>query len=325
MNLAAMELRHLRYFLAVAEAAHFTRAAARLHVSQPTLSQQIRALEGQLGLTLFDRVGRGVALTAAGELLLPHARRVMRELDDARLALAELHGLARGTLRVGVMQTVNACLIPELVARFGAAHPGIQLGAREMSVDDIESGLASGALDLGISFLPAAKSGLAGEELFSEELVAVVPAAHGLAERRQLRVRELADTPLALLSPEYCTRRLVDRAFAAAGVRPAIQLETNAVESLVATVRRGHLVTVLPALALCDGDDDLRAVRLSHPTPRRTVGLLWSARAQRRAAAEAFARLARSVLVERGYRSKARSANSSSGDNTRWCRPTSAK
>src|SRR6185312_1510129 len=150
MNLAAIELRHLRYFLAVAETQHFTKAAAKLHVTQPTLSHQIRQLEGQLNLPLFDRVGRGIKLTAAGELLLPHARRVMRELEDARLALVELHGLKRGELKVGIVQTVNACVIPEIVGRFSAAHPGIRVTAAELAVEDIEAGLESGQLDVGI-------------------------------------------------------------------------------------------------------------------------------------------------------------------------------
>src|SRR5215813_590503 len=133
MNLTHIELRHLRYFLAVAEASHFTRAAAKLHVTQPTLSHQIRELEGQLNLQLFDRVGRRVRLTAAGETLLPHARKVLRELEETQTALSELHGLKRGVLRVGIVQTVNACVIPEIVERFGAAHAGIRLECGEMA------------------------------------------------------------------------------------------------------------------------------------------------------------------------------------------------
>src|SRR5215204_2887478 len=105
MKLSQIELRHLRYFLAVAETAHFTRAAAKLNVTQPTLSQQIRELEGQINLQLFDRVGRRVKLTAAGETLLPHARKVLRQLDEAQSALSELDGLKRGLLRVGIVQT----------------------------------------------------------------------------------------------------------------------------------------------------------------------------------------------------------------------------
>src|SRR5262249_19863759 len=116
----------------------------------PTLSHQIRELEAQLSLQLFDRVGRRVKLTAAGETLLPHARKVLRELETAQSALNELHGLKRGLLRVGIVQTVNACVIPDIVARFGAGHAGIRVECGEMAVADIESDLEAGKLDLGI-------------------------------------------------------------------------------------------------------------------------------------------------------------------------------
>lgn len=299
MNLRMIELRHLRYFLAVAEAAHFTKAASVLHVTQPTLSHQIRQLEGQLNLALFDRIGRRVKLTAAGEVLLPHARRVLRELDEAQSALSELHGLKRGELKVGIVQTVNACVIPEIVARFSAAHSGIQITCAELSVDAIEAGLESGRLDLGISFLPAQRLLIEGEKLFTEELVAVLPAKHAWQKRRQLTVAELATQPLVLLSSHYCTRQLVDRAFTQARVRPRIQVEMNSVESILATVREGALVSVLPSLAMCQRDSGLIALPLIKPTPRRNVGLLWMKGAHRRVAAQAFARVTEEVLAKR--------------------------
>jgi LysR family cyn operon transcriptional activator len=299
MNLGQIELRHLRYFLAVAAAQHFTKAAAKLHVTQPTLSHQIRQLEAQLNLPLFDRVGRRVKLTAAGELLLPHARRVLRELEEAQSALGELHELKRGTLKVGIMQTVNACVIPEIVARFSAAHPGIRLTCGEMSVDDIETGLESGKLDLGISFLPPTRDTLDGEHLFTEELMAVVPLGHPLTHRRRVKMRELANLSLVLLAPNYCTRQLIDRAFAEANARPEVRVEMNSIESILATVRQSGLPSIVPLLALCRKDDDLCAVPLAGPTPSRGVGLLWLRGAQRRAAAQAFAKVTAQVLAER--------------------------
>lgn len=200
MNLSQIELRHLRYFLAVAQTAHFTKSARRLHVTQPTLSHQIRRLEEQLNLPLFDRLGRRVRLTAAGELLAPYARRVMHELDEAQAALGEMHGLRRGVLRVGVVQTVNACVIPEIVTRFGAAHPGIRVTCAELAVEDIEAGLEAGRLDVVVSFLPPARATLTGEKLFTEELVGVVAEKHPLAAKKKLRVRDLEAQPLVLLS-----------------------------------------------------------------------------------------------------------------------------
>jgi LysR family cyn operon transcriptional activator len=299
MNLNQIELRHLRYFLAVAEAAHFTRAAAKLHVTQPTLSHQIRQLEGQLNLTLFDRVGRRVKLTAAGETLLPHARKVLRELDRAQAALGELHGLKRGLLRVGIVQTVNTCVIPDIVARFSAEHTGIRVECGEMAVDDIESDLETGKLDLGVSFLPPCRQGLAGEKLFTEDLVAVVAADHKLAKRRQMQVRELGSQPLALLCPKYCTRQLIDRAFAEAAVKPDVRVEMNSVASILSTVRKTELVSLLPSLALCRQDYGLKTIALTNPTPQRSIGLVWLDGTNRRAAAIAFAKVTESVLAER--------------------------
>jgi LysR family transcriptional regulator, cyn operon transcriptional activator len=306
MNLPLIELRHLRYFLAVAEAAHFTKAAAKLHITQPTLSHQIRQLEGQLNLPLFDRVGRRVKLTAAGELLLPHARRVLRELDEAQTALGELHGLKRGSLRVGIMQTVNACVIPEIVSRFSAANPGVRVTCSEMAVDEIESGLESGKLDLGISFMPATRATLEGERLFTEELVLVARAGHPLTQRRSVKIRELAAVPLVLLSSKYCTRQLIDRSLAEAKTQPEIRVEMNSIESILATIRQSDLASVLPLLALCRGEERLATVPLTDPKPNRSVGLLWLRGAQRRAAAQAFATVAEQALADRKQHLKPR-------------------
>jgi LysR family cyn operon transcriptional activator len=299
MNVTQIELRHLRYFLAVAETAHFTRAAANLRVTQPTLSHQIRELEGQLNLSLFDRVGRRVKLTPAGETLLPHARKVLHELEEAQAALNELHGLKRGLLRVGIVQTVNACVIPDIVARYSAAHTGIRVECSEMAVADIESNLSAGRLDLGISFLPPIQKGLAGERLFTEELVAVVALDHPLAKRRQLRVRELKSVPLALLPPKYCTRQLIDCAFAEAAVEPELRVEMNTVAAILDTVRRTQLVSLLPTLALCQQDRGLKAIGLTEPKPQRAIGLVWLLGTNRRAAATAFAQVTKTVLAER--------------------------
>ncbi|HUS35406.1 MAG TPA: transcriptional regulator CynR [Verrucomicrobiae bacterium] len=299
MDVSLIELRHLRYFVAVAEQNHFTRAASKLHVTQPTLSHQIRQLEGQLNLPLFDRIGRSVKLTAAGELLLPHARRAIKALEEAQVALGELHGLQRGDLKVGIVQTVNACVIPEIVGRFSAAHPGIRVLCSELSVEEIETGILSGRLDLGISFLPPSRKGLEGEQLFTEELVAVAPKSHPLAKKNSVRIQNLARHPMVLLSPKYCTRQLIDRAFAEAEIIPEVQIEMNSVESILSTVTNAGLITVLPLLAMCQADKKLKSIRLTSPTPRRAVGLLWLQGAHRRLAAQAFAKVTQEALLSR--------------------------
>ena len=210
-----------------------------------------------------------------------------------------MHGLKRGELKVGIVQTVNACVIPEIVARFSEAHPGIHVTCAEMAVDDIEAGLESGRLDLGISFLPTTRKNLTDQKLFAEELVAVVAADHALAKRRHLRMRELAKYPMALLAQKYCTRQLIDRAMAEAGTQVEAKVEMNSVDSILSTVRRTQLVTLLPTLALCQRDVGLKAIAVIEPTPRRSVGLLWLHHAHQRAAAQAFATVTETVLAER--------------------------
>lgn len=267
-----MELRHLRYFLAVAEEAHFRRAAEALHVSQPTLSLQVQDLEKELGVALFDRIGRRVRLTQAGQVFQDYARRALAVLDEGKAALGEIDGMLRGSLSVGVVQTVNAYLIPPVIARFSADYPNIRLRVEELAATEIESGILDGSLDLGISFLPPAHKEIESERLFEEEFVLAVLSAHRLASRDRIRLAELAGEPLCLLGKKFCTRRIIDESFNRAGVQPVVVVEMNSVEGVVAVVEAGGPATILPALAMCK--QSVRAVRIDKPTPKRTVSLL---------------------------------------------------
>ncbi len=297
-----MELRQLHYFLAIAEERHFTRAATRLFVSQPNLSQQIRQLEDELGAPLFDRSGRQVLLTAAGELFARHAQRVVRELEDAQRAIIELEGLQRGALALGVVQTVNSYLLPDVVTTFAASYPGIALRIEERAAGEVERAVGAGALQLGIGFLPASSADVEGEALFDEELMLIVPASHDWARRAQLAVRELDDVPMALLGPDFCTRRLWDEAAAHAGIRPQVSLEMNTIANILAAVRQTASVTVLPVQALLAlGADGLVAVPLHTPTPRRTVGLLYRRGGYRCSATRAFSAVLRAVVQHNAW------------------------
>ena len=299
MHPSAIELRHLRYFSEVARAAHFTRAAAALNISQPTLSHQIRTMEDRVGVALFDRTGGKVSLTSAGELLLPYAQRVLRELEEASKALSDLHGMKRGNLRIGTLHTVHSCITSEIISRYTAAHPGIRVRHEELTATEVEDGLANGQFDLGLGFLPTKRRDVEGRPLFVEELVAVVAEKHPLAPRKSLRIRDLAECPLALLVQPYYTRALIADAFTKAKTKLKVQVEMNSIENILRTVRQGGLVTILPRLATCRDDHDLRAIRLTAPTPRRTIGLLWPKNLECRLATKAFAKLAEEALAER--------------------------
>lgn len=293
-----MELRHLRSFLAVADAEHFTRAADELHVSQPALSQQVRQLEEELGTPLFDRVGRRVRLTRAGETFRTHARRILAEVTEAHAALTELEGLARGVLTAGAVQTVNAYLIPPVVSRFRKSYPGIALKVEELAADEIERGVLEGRLDFGITFVPAREEGLASEALFEEELVLVTTPRHRLARRRSVEMKALGGEPLVLLPQKFCTRRVIDVALQSARVQPRIAVEMNSIEGILRTVRTSGGATIVPEMAAAIPKNlGLRVIRLSHPTPRRTVGIISASGAHRSAAAREFVTMTREVAA----------------------------
>ncbi|MFJ8696338.1 LysR family transcriptional regulator [Streptomyces roseolilacinus] len=193
--------RDLRYFVTVADELHFTRAAERLYVSQPALSKQIRSLERQVGTPLFLRDRRGVALTPAGEALLPHARRALAAWDDAEEALRRAEAARRGTLRVGMSTSPGrGGLLPAVRSRFTAAHPEASLRLRQYSWDDPTAGLADGTSDVAFVWLPLPLPERYGWTVVAEEprLVAL-PETHPLAARDALDFADLADEPFLAL------------------------------------------------------------------------------------------------------------------------------
>ncbi|MGW4248479.1 transcriptional regulator CynR [Nocardia sp. NPDC004722] len=298
----APELRHLRYLLAVAEHGNFTRAAEDLHVSQPTLSQQIRQLERLVGVPLLDRTGRSVRLTDAGAVYAEHPRRALRELAAADLAVHDVEDLTRGRLRLAVTPTFTAYLVGPLIAEFRARYPGIALHVLETAQDAMESALLADEIDLGIAFADAPIPGLDTTALFEEDLSLVVGEHHPLVGERgpssadrstsPLPIAVLADQELALLSRDFATRGHIDDYLAAHGVTPRIAVETNAIPSVLEIVRRTTLATVLPP-AIAHAQPGLGTLVLDPPLPTRTVALLRREHSYRSAATRAFTRLCR--------------------------------
>ncbi|ULA62720.1 MAG: HTH-type transcriptional regulator CynR [Nitrospira sp.] len=292
-----VELRHLRYFLAAADALHFTKAAAQAHVSQPALSAQIKQLEEEVATPLFERVGRSVRLTRAGEIFRGHATRALREIEAALTAIAEEEELHRGAVTVGVLQTVHAYLAPNIVASFSARHPHISLKLEELSGPEIEQGVLDGLLDVGVGFSPPAAEGLETQLLFEDDFVLIASRRHRLARRKRIAFAALAGEPLVLLSPAYCVRQLVDGSFRAANTAPKIAIEMNSIEGILATVRSGAMATILPRFSLGRGRDaTLSVIGLTHPRLKRGVGLLWRRGGYRSAASKALAEQVRATV-----------------------------
>jgi LysR family cyn operon transcriptional activator len=232
----------------VADALSFTRAAAQLHVTQPTLSHLVKNLEDEVGTRLLERSGRTVRLTAAGRIFREHARRALKEMEAAHAAIGELQGLLRGALAMGVFQSFNSHLMPPVLAKFNGAYPGIRVVVRQLPKREMEERLLDGTLDLGVAYAPADNDNVQAEALFDENLALVVGRKHKLFGRRKINLTQLHEHPLMLLTPEFPLRRVLDKALERMARKPQILLEANSIDAILATVASTGLGTVLAAI-----------------------------------------------------------------------------
>jgi DNA-binding transcriptional LysR family regulator len=244
-----MELRQLRYFVAVAEELHFRRAAARLHMSQPPLSHQIRLLEEELGCELLSRTRRRVELTPAGDAFLRDARAVLADLDRAARSARRIQEGQTGLLRVSFAGSALLSLVPRVVQRLGVLHPEIDIELRERSTSDQVRALAAGITDLGLAPLPVSDPGLDVEILAREPTVAAVPAAHPLARSRRLTLRRLAEHPFVLFPREQAPgyHDLLMTAITSAGTPPRVIQQAAETQTIMGLVAAGTGVSLVPA------------------------------------------------------------------------------
>jgi DNA-binding transcriptional LysR family regulator len=255
-----MELRHLEHFVAVAETRSFTRAAERVHIVQSAVSASIRALELDLQAELFRRTTQRVALTDAGTMLLPQARRILAEVQSARELVADVTGGLRGTLTIGTMQALSAgpLDVPGLLARFRESHPILEVRLRYAANGSVElaEDLREGRIDIAILSLPAGRHpGIALTPLASEPMVLVCSTHHPLARRTSVRIAELTDEAFIDHPDGWGTRIATDRWFAASGVQRRVAFEVGDTPSVVNLVRHGLGVAFLPPSIVGSGDD----------------------------------------------------------------------
>jgi DNA-binding transcriptional LysR family regulator len=300
-----IELRHLRYFIAVAEELHFGRAARRLHLSQPPLSQQIRRLEELLGYPLFVRTSRAVRLTSAGEVFLERAQRTLHKMDEDVEAMRTVGRGEAGTLAVGFIGSGMLTTIPAMLGQYRARFPKVHLQLREMYTSGVIGGLKEGSLDVGFVRDGDPTEGLETEALFSEPFFAVLPAKHPLAQRsRSIHTAELAGEPFVFYSP-LAGNRAYERPMSlceAAGFRPRVVQEAPQWLTIMRLVGAGLGVSIGPACVERITTRDVVCRRLRTPAGVRSVrseiDLAWRA-GDNRPIVEAFCRMARETLRRR--------------------------
>jgi DNA-binding transcriptional LysR family regulator len=269
-----MELRHLIYFEAVARHQHVSRAAAELSVAQPAVSKQLHDLERELGgVALFERVGRNVRLTEAGQALLEHVRVILAQVEAARAEIRERVGLRRGRASIGAPPTVGMQLLPSALALFNQRYPTLELVLREGGTQTMLGLLETGDVDLAVVTLPVARRGLHVSTLFSEELVVVVPTSHQLAGRDIIQFAELADEPFLLYPRGYGMRDTTLAACQYAGFTPRVVLDGGEMDMVLRLAEAGLGIALMPRLAL-DGSRRLVALRVSDQQLQRTMALV---------------------------------------------------
>jgi LysR family cyn operon transcriptional activator len=294
-----MELRHLRYFVAIAEAGTMARAAERVHVTQSTLSHQLAQLESEVGAQLFERVGRNLRLSEVGRVWLGHARGALAQIAEAKQALAQTRKLESGEVRIGAIHSFVTKLMPDIAAGFVRRHPGIRLQVHEMSGLEIEQQVEAGALDFGFAFYPPARPGVAGERLFDDTLALAVNDRHPFAGERSIRFARLDGVPLAMLTERFATRRLLDTYFRRVGVAPRVVIEIDSVDALERIAELGVAATFLPRRTTRPRRAArLRLIEVSDPRLVRAAGLVWRRTDYRAAAAAAFATYLKSALAK---------------------------
>lgn len=274
-----MELRHLRYFVAVVEERNFTRAAERLHVAQPGISSQIRQLERELGQPLLDRTERAVRLTAAGEAFLPYARAALDATASGAASVTALSGLIEGHLRIGTVASISSAALnlPELLAVFHAAHPGVDITMQEDTTTDLLDGIGQGRLDAAFVGLSATHrhDEIDSLALVRERLVAVKRAQPGDKAQRQCTITELADDALIVPREGTGLRGRLDTAFTAAGLQPRIAVESGDPTLLVRLAGAGLGTAIVPASVVARNDDpELVCMPLS-PRIDGRIGIAW--------------------------------------------------
>jgi len=265
-----MEVHQLRYVCAIADTGNFSRAAERCQIAQPSLSQQVLKLEGDLGAKLFDRLGRSVRLTEVGRAFIPHARAILEQMDVARASVSHKNADFRGSVAVGVIPTVTPYLIPSYTAAFAKKYPDAKLRIVEETTSILVEGLRNLSIDVAILALPLRHKDLELFPIRTEPLFVVMRRDHPRASAESLALKDLRGESFVMLRDGHCFRDLSIATCTRARITPNIAFESGQFSSLLGMVAAGVGVSLVPEMAI-DRNVGCRYVRLSDAQARRTI------------------------------------------------------
>jgi len=268
-----MELYQLGYFIEIARQRSFTRAAERLHIAQPALSQQMKNLEGELGAALFIRGRKETQLTAAGKAFLPRAEGLITQAEAAKAVVSDVAQLSGGKLVIAAIPSVSACLLPEVIRQFSRLHRQVALQVIEDSSERVATSVESGLADIGFLQLPASKTAFEARLIITEPFVLLVPKSHALAKQQDIALKQLAAESFI-----FYKGRARDTALEAcrkAGFEPRIACERGELETVRALVAAGLGLALVPQLAAGNLPKTIQAIAIREPKMQRQIAAVW--------------------------------------------------
>src|SRR6201993_2307270 len=292
-----MEIHQLRYFVAVADEGNFSRAAAKVRVAQPSLSQQIRKLEAEIGQPLFDRLPRSVVLTEAGRCLLDYARQILASIGDARRCVDELKGKISGDVAVGAIPTIAPYALPELVVTFQEHYPDVTLHIVEDVTAVIVRRIEAGELDVALASTCQRSPTLRVEHLGNEALLALVPEGHALAKRTVITLDDLKSQRFLLLHEMHCLSQQVHYLLESRRLHPEVALAGSQLSTIANMVAAGIGLSIVPQMMVKhQATPGCVSLPFASPAPERELNFLYNPLRFHRKAAAAFRQEAAAAL-----------------------------
>jgi LysR family hydrogen peroxide-inducible transcriptional activator len=293
-----MNLRDLRYLVTVADLKNFSQAAEACFVSQPTLSMQIKKLEDELGVTLFERSNRSVRLTEPGERILEASRRILGEVDLIKTIAGSSRDPLAGSFRLGAFPTLASYVFPRLVPEISRGLPKLKLLLVEEKTDVLVERLKAGQCDAALLALPVNDPPLVAMKIFEDPFLLALPASHPWADHAQIDPAELRQVKLLLLDEGHCLRdQALDVCYQHGGHEEA-DFRATSLETLRMMVKAGSGLTLMPRIAARLDDPEIRYLPFSEPAPRRIIGLVWRKTSARQILTDRIVEMARGALSQ---------------------------
>ena len=291
-----MELRQFKYFVRSAELLNFTEAAHALFISQSTLSQQIKQLETELGMLLFDRIGKRVRLTEAGEIFLKHALQTIHDAEAGKQVIEDLKGIQTGSLHIGATFGLST-LLTSTIVKFSHQHPDIKINVDFGTSEDLLEKLKLGKLDFILSFLQMPENNqFDPQPLFESSLALIAHPLNPIAEKKQISIRDLKNVPLVLPARGFNTRHILDKVLEKYKLKPSIKVELNDINTLLQLVETGKWCTILTKASVKERKP-LKIIPIRGLNIIRKASITWLKDRYRKKAALVFAQMIESQML----------------------------